>query len=108
MTDTPLEIIKPQYMTQGSAIYYTVPAGTTTMIKSIRVVNNTDTDAELMLRLGSFVAGKTILPTIDLKAGRTLVINDLIFLEYGNSHYLYGYSEYESTLEISAHGVQFT
>jgi len=108
MVDTPKELIKPQYMVQGAALYYTVPAGTTTMIKDLRVVNNSDQDAEVLFRLGSYVAGRTIVPLITVKAGRIGIFDEPIILEVGDYGYLYGYCQYESVIEISAHGVQFT
>jgi len=108
MVDTPLNLIKPQYMVQGNQLYYTVPAGTTTMIKDLRVVNRGVVDAEVILTLGTFVAGNALVPSITVKAGHIMIVDEPLILETGSYGYLYGYCDYDNTLEISASGVQFT
>lgn len=68
MTDTPKRVAGPAVGTAAEATIYTVPAVTTTIISSVRVVNTTTTSQTFKMSIGADAAGTRVYDDISVPA----------------------------------------
>lgn len=106
MTDVYRKIYQAQLSTTAAVTAYTVPAATSSIVKSIRVVNTTATAATFKMWQGGTADANVILPATSIDAGGfgefegvlTMAAADTLSVQAGTA----------SALTVTIHGLEIT
>lgn len=97
-------------LTATAATLYTVPASTTTTVKTILLSNYTSTDRSVTLHLvpngGSVAAGNKILGEVNVPANTTTTIDTAIIMPTGA--FLSGLASVTTSVNIHISGVEIS
>ena len=95
-------------LTASAATLYTVPASTTTTVKTILLSNYTATDRAVTIYLvpngGTAASGNTILGAVNVPANTTTTIDTAIMMPTGA--FLSGYASATSSVNVHISGVE--
>lgn len=106
MADTPKRLAGPAQLTAASAIQYTVPASTTTIVKQI-ILHNSDTSGRTVtVGVGVDAAGTRVLNGVIMAAGEILSID--CWLVLGAAETLRAHASVASVVQITVNGVEVT
>ena len=86
--------------------FYTVPAGTTTIIRSMRAVNTTGTAATLKLFHDGTAAVNLILPFVTIAANGWAEFDGTIIMEAADT--LVGISGTDEAINLTVYGLELT
>lgn len=104
MPDVLKRLVGPAFLANTSTLLYTVPASTTTVLRYLRVVNETGAAAHFTIAIGTDGAGKriwyqeTVLDYYDWSGNVVLAAAET----------LYAYASAATTLTITISGVEST
>lgn len=105
MTDAFKKIAQTQVAgSPSTSTLYTVPAGTQTVIRHIRVVNTAVNDRTLKLWHDGTADSNVILPPTTVKAGGWAEFDGTITMETGDT--LIGQASSGSSLTLTAYGLE--
>lgn len=106
MADAAKRLAGPTLLTASEQTLYTVPASTTTILRGIRVANNSTATVTLTLSIGADAAGTRLYSGFDLLAKS---IHDWSgFLVLTAAETLRGYAGTTNQLVITVSGVEVT
>lgn len=106
MTDTAKRLAGPSLLTASAATYYTVPALTTAIVRSIQVANETGSIATVTLSIGTDGAGKRLFKEVSVPGNG--VINEQTFLVLTAAEIIQAFSGTASALTLTISGVEIT
>ena len=86
--------------------FYTVPAGTTTIIRSMRAVNTTRTAATFKLFHDGTAASNMILPFVSIAANGWAEFDGTIIMEAADT--LIGISGTQNVINLTVYGLELT
>lgn len=104
MADTAKRLSGPALLTGSAATVYTVPASTTTILRSIHVSNETGTAATLTLSIGTDAAGKRLFTAFSVAANDVLDWSGFIVMTA--AEILQAFSGTASALTLTTSGVE--
>lgn len=104
MADTAKRVVGPQLLTASAATYYTVPASTVTILRSIQAVNVTTSNAALTLSIGTDAAGTRLYAATPIVGNGVLVWTGFMVLTA--AEILQAYSSVASALTLIISGVE--
>jgi hypothetical protein len=104
VSDTATRIAGPILMTTGAQTYYTVPANTTTIIRSIHIANTSGTAATATLSIGADAAGTRLLPAKSIAANEVYHLPCFIVLTAAET--LRGLAGTTNVLTLTVSGVE--
>ena len=109
-TYTSKELTPVTGLTASAATLYTVPASTTTTVKTILLANYTSTDRTVTLHLvpsgGSVAAGNKILGEINVPANTTTTVDTAIMLPTGA--FISGLASATTSVNVHISGVEIS
>lgn len=104
-TDTLKRLVGPTSLTGTAATVYTVPAATTTTIRSLHVTNETGTSATFTLSVGTDGAGKRMFYQVPVASG-DIGIDWTGSLVLAAAEMLQAYSGTASALTLTISGIE--
>lgn len=106
MADTQKRLSGPALLTASPATVYTVPAATSTILRSIHVSNETGTAATLTMSVGTDAAGKRLFTAYPVAANDVLDWSGFIVLN--TAEIVQAFSATASALTLTTSGVEIT
>ena len=106
MTDTASRIIGPMLLTNSSATLYTVPGGTTAIVRLIHIANTSGSAATVKLSIGADAAGTRFLGDLSIAANGTYDWSG--FLPVEAAELIKGHSGTNNVLNITVAAVLVT
>lgn len=106
MADTLKRLFGPVQLGNASAVLYTVPAGTTAVVRTMRVCNTNGTDRTLTLAIGADAAGTRLFAQQNVPGNGSLDWASAIVLNAGET--LTGYASASGSLTTTICGVEVT
>lgn len=106
MTDTAARVIGPTLLTNSTATLYTVPGGTTAILRLIHIANTSGTAATVKLSIGTDAAGTRLLGDYSVTANGTYDWSG--FLPVASGEVIKGHSGTNNVLNITVGAVLVT
>lgn len=104
MADTPVRLSGPALLTAAAATVYTVPAATTTILRSVHVTNETGSTATFTMSVGTDAAGKRLWTALDIETKTSFDWSGFVVLAAGEV--IQAFSNTASALTLTTSGVQ--
>lgn len=104
MADTPVRLSGPALLTASPATVYTVPALTTTILRSVHVTNETASTATFTMSVGTDASGKRLWTGLDIETKTSFDWSGFIVLAAGEV--VQAFSGTASALTLTTSGVQ--
>jgi hypothetical protein len=104
MADTAKRLSGPALLTGAAATVYTVPALTTTILRSVHVTNETGSTATFTMSIGTDAAGKRLWTALDIETKTSFDWSGFIVLAAGEV--LQAFSATASALTLTMSGVE--
>jgi hypothetical protein len=104
MADTAKRLSGPALLTGAAATVYTVPALTTTILRSVHVTNETGSTATFTMSIGTDAAGKRLWTALDIETKTSFDWSGFIVLAAGEV--LQAFSATASALTLTTSGVE--
>lgn len=106
MADVPRRLIGPTVLANAAATLYTVPTGSTVIVRHIRVANTTGGAVTATLSIGADAAGTRLLPALSVAANS--VYDWTGFLVVNSAEIIQGFAGAATSLTITISGVEVT
>jgi hypothetical protein len=104
MADTAKRLSGPALLTGAAATVYTVPALTTTILRSVHVTNETGSTATFTMSIGTDAAGKRLWTALDIETKTSFDWSGFIVLAAGEV--LQAFSATVGALTLTTSGVE--
>ncbi len=104
MADTAKRLSGPALLTGSAATVYTVPASTTTILRSVHVSNETGSTATFTMSIGTDASGKRLWTALDIPTKSSFDWSGFIVL--AAAEILQAFSGTASALTLTTSGVE--
>lgn len=106
MADTLKRLAGPAQLTNSAATVYTVPGGTTTVVRDINVANTTGGAVTFTLSVGADAAGTRLYSAVSIPANSTFQRTGSVVLTAGEV--IQAYASAGTSLTLTINGVEST
>lgn len=106
MADTQKRLSGPALLTASAATQYTVPAATSTVLRSVHVSNETASTATFTLSIGTDASGKRLWTALDVPTKSSFDWSGFIVLN--TADIVQAFSGTASALTLTMSGVEIT
>jgi hypothetical protein len=104
VADTAKRLAGPSLLTAAAATYYTVPASTTAILRSVHVTNETGSTATFTMSIGTDAAGKRLWTALDIPTKSSFDWSGFIVM--AAAEVLQAFSGTASALTLTVSGVE--